>query len=479
MILDLSLNRNRTDFWPDLEKAVIQNGYEVERIKKAYDMARDFYRDQKRNSGEPYLSHPAWMAKLIAQLKVGEEAVIASLLHESAANGVGLEKISQEFGDEVALLVDGLTEVRKKTGGVEVQKNNVEIFRRFLFSSVDDVRVLIIRLSDKLHDGLTIDGLSPEEQKDYAQRVLGIYSPIAEYVGLHFFKRKLDDIAFKAMDPAMAKRMEVLIEERKNDEIKALALVQSEIEEMLKINNIDKYEIQGRIKSLYSTYLKIKSKGEERVKDRVGIRILTESIADCYNILGLLHAKYKYLPEEFNDYISDPKPNGYRSLQTTLNWRGKTTLEVQIRTFKMHEFNEFGPASHIAYKMSSESQSGKGYEWVKELINWQKNEKNVNTYKINVLSNFIYVSTPRGDIIQLPKGATALDFAYRIHTDIGDHCMGVKINQKMGKISTVLKSGDVVEIITNNKINVRKNWLESVMTRWAKEHIRKMTLNEV
>ena len=191
--------------------------------------------------------------------------------------------------------------------------------------------------------------------------------------------------------------------------------------------------------------------------------------------MGLLHAKYKYLPEEFNDYISDPKPNGYRSLQTTLNWKGKITLEVQIRTFKMHEFNEFGPASHIAYKMRDEKQSGKGYEWVKELINWQRDNKNVNTYKINVLSNFVYVATPKGDIIQLPKGATVLDFAYRIHTEIGDHCMGAKINNKMGKISTVLASGDVVEIITNNKINVNKNWLELVTTRWAKEHIRKMT----
>ncbi len=476
MILDLSLNREEVDFWPALAEVVNQNGYDQDKIKKAYDMAKDFYGGEKRNSGEAYLSHPVWVAKLVAQLNVGEEAVIAALLHESIAYGIELEKIAEEFGDEVALLVDGLTEVRKKTGGVEVQQDNVEIFRRFLFSSVDDVRVLIIRLSDKLHDGLTIDGLSKKEQKDYAQRVLGIYSPIAEYVGLHFFKRKLDDIAFKAINPEMATKMEALIETRKNDEIKALALVKSEIEEMLKINNLNKYEIQGRIKSLYSTYLKIKSKGEDRVKDRVGIRILTESIADCYNILGLLHAKYKYLPEEFNDYISDPKPNGYRSLQTTLNWKGKITLEVQIRTFKMHEFNEFGPASHIAYKMRDEKkQSGQGYEWVKELINWQRDDKNVNTYKINVLSNFVYVSTPKGDIIQLPKGATALDFAYRIHTEIGDHCMGVKINNKMGKISTVLASGDVVEIMTNNKVNVNKNWLELVTTRWAKEHIRKMT----
>jgi len=211
----------------------------------------------------------------------------------------------------------------------------------------------------------------------------------------------------------------------------------------------------------------------------VGIRILCKSVADCYNVLGLLHAKYKYLTDEFDDYISNPKPNGYRSLQTTLNFENKTTLEVQIRTFEMHEFNEFGPASHVAYKMSQNDEGGKGFEWLKDLIQWQKiDDKNAYNYKINVLNNFVYVFTPKGDVIQLPKGATALDFAYRIHTNIGDRCMGVKINNKMCKIDTVLNNGDEIEILTNNKLNVSKNWLEAVKTRWAKEHIRKMTAIE-
>jgi len=480
-MIDLSVNRERYDYWQTLLGWLEKSNLPTEKIREAYLLAEKYYEGKKRDSGEDFISHPVWVASLIAQLGIGEEAVVVALLHEmvSEKDGISVDEIANRFGDETALLAEGLSEVRKKTGGIEVKKNNVEFFRRFLFSSLNDVRVMIVRLSDKLHDGLTIDGLSTEKQIAYAKRVASLYSPISEYVGLHYFKRKFDDISFRVLYPAEAKKMEDFLEERKNIELKALAKVKSEIENNLKINNINNYEIQGRIKSLYSTYLKIKNKGEDKVKDRVGIRILCKSVADCYNVLGLLHAKYKYLTDEFDDYISNPKPNGYRSLQTTLNFENKTTLEVQIRTFEMHEFNEFGPASHVAYKMSQNDEGGKGFEWLKDLIQWQKiDDKNAYNYKINVLNNFVYVFTPKGDVIQLPKGATALDFAYRIHTNIGDRCMGVKINNKMCKIDTVLNNGDEIEILTNNKLNVSKNWLEAVKTRWAKEHIRKMTAIE-
>lgn len=477
MTLDLTLDRKVHDYWEELKAVVEKNKFDVERIKVAFDFAYQAHKDQIRGSGEPYISHPVWIAKLIAQMEIGEEAVIAALLHDCVEDTpVTINDISAKFGDEIALLVSGLTEVKKKTRGIEVHQTNVEIFRRFLFSSVDDVRVLIIRLADKLHNGITIDGLPRDRQIKYAKRVMGIYAPIAEYVGLHYFKKRLDDIAFKILYPNEAEKLEKMMEEHNKDEIKALSLVRTDIEQVLKINNINNVDIQGRIKSLYSTYNKLKKKGEGGVKDRVGIRLLTESVADCYNILGLLHARYEYLPEEFDDYISSPKPNGYRSLQTTLNWKDKITVEVQIRTYDMHEFNEFGPASHIAYKMSTSSNSGTGYEWVRDLINWQKGNDNVNNYRINVLSKFIYVFTPKGDTIQLPKGATALDFAYRIHTDIGDHCAGAKINQKMVKIGQVLKTGDIVEILVSKKLNINKNWLDVVTTSWAKEHIRNKTL---
>ena len=245
---------------------------------------------------------------------------------------------------------------------------------------------------------------------------------------------------------------------------------------MLEVNKINNTVVEGRIKSLYSTYLKIKRKGEKyQVKDRVAIRVLTDNLVDCYTVLGLLHAKYNYLPEEFEDYISAPKPNGYRSIQTTINWKDKLTVEIQIKTKEMHEFNEFGPASHIAYKMGKGVMDGsRGMEWVRDLVRWQKGDNQINNYQLKVLTNYVYIFTPKGDTIQLPKGSTALDFAYRIHTSIGDRCKGIKINNKMAKIDEEIKTGDLIEVIVGKKMNVNKNWLDVVKTQWAKEHIRKM-----
>lgn len=476
MILDLSLNQNHHDYWEELERVLLKNEIESKKIKEAYDFAYKAHEGQIRDSGEAYISHSAWVAKLIAQMDIGEEAIIAALLHDCLKKTQAtIEEIDENFGDEVALLVSGLSEVQDKTTGKKVDNTNVEIFRRFLFSSVDDVRILIIRLADKLHNGMTIDSIPPEKQIEYAKRVMGIYSPIAEYVGLHYFKKRLDDIAFSILFPEEASKLKEDFEKQEKDEIKAVTLVKSEIEEMLQINNIKDYEIQGRIKSLYSTYLKIKRKKVDNIGDRVGIRILTDTVTSCYTILGLLHARYKYLPDEFDDYISTPKANGYRSIQTTMKWKNKITVEVQIRTRQMHEFNEFGPASHIAYKLGKNNEGGMGIEWVKDLVKWQKSDNNVNNYRIKVLSRYVYVFTPKGDTIQLPKESTALDFAYRIHTDVGDHCLGAKINNKMVRIDQKLKSGDVVEILLTKNKNVCKNWLDIVTTSFAKEHIRKMT----
>jgi GTP pyrophosphokinase len=322
---------------------------------------------------------------------------------------------------------------------------------------------------------MTIEFLSTERQHRYASRVLGIYSPVAEYVGLHYFKRLLEDISFKILFPIEAENLRKLLEKNNKYENKALILVREDVDKTLKQNNINDSEIEGRIKSLYSTYLKYKKNGKNSVKDRVGVRIILDSVSDCYMVLGLLHAKYKYLTEEFDDYISAPKANGYRSIQTTLLWKEGLTVEVQIRTREMHDFNEFGPASHIAYKLSKSDSKGVGYEWVKDLVKWQKSENKVNNYRIDVLANYIYVFTPKGDILQMPKYSTALDFAYRVHSSIGDRCNGAIINKKMAKLETELKTGDMVEIFTGKKINANKNWLRLVKTQFAKERIRKIT----
>jgi len=473
MSLDLSFSDN---YWQSLEVVVDKlPGFDKQLIRQAYDFMEKAHEKQKRHSGEPYISHPVWIAKVVAQLNIGQEAVTAALLHDCVEDTeTTIDDIAKTFGDEVALLVSGLTEVKTKTSGIKINKTSIETFRKFFFSSVNDVRVLIIRLVDKLHNSLTIQYLPKNRQILYAKNIMRIYGPLAEYVGLHYFKKRLEDIAFQILHPKEAKKIKLMFEEQEKDEIKALNLVATEIERILKINNIKDVAVEGRIKSLYSTYLKIKKKGDKyKVKDRVAIRVLTNNLVECYTILGLLHAKYRSLPEEFEDYISAPKPNGYRSIQTTIAWRDGLTVEIQIKTKEMHEFNEFGPASHIAYKTGRGNSVGSGMEWVKDLVKWQKGDGNINNYQLKVLTNYIYLFTPKGDTIQLPKGSTALDFAYRIHTSIGDRCMGVKINGKIAKIDDELKTGDLVEVLLSKKLNVNKNWIDIVKTSAAREHIRK------
>jgi len=445
-----------------------------EQVKLALKFATEKHKSQFRESGDEYITHPVWVAKVVAQLGVGQEAVIAALLHDCIEDTNTTEdEIANLFGDEVALLVSGMTDVKHKTSGVEIHKTNVEIFRRFLFSSVNDVRVLVIRLTDKLHNGLTVNYLPKDRQIKYAQRVLGIYGPVAEYVGLHYFKRLLEDIAFKILYPKKASNLELELKKSELEDEKVLNKITNDINVLLKSNRIAGCEVSSRVKGLYSSYLKIKQKGLDKLKDGVGVRIICKDVADCYTILGLLHAKFEYIPECFDDYISTPKPSGYRSIQTTINLENGMTAEIQIRTYEMHEFNEFGPASHIAYKMSKNMGNGQGLEWVKDLVTWQKNDSKVNNYRISVLSKFIYVFTPKGDTIQLLSGSTPIDFAYRIHSGVGDRCLGVKINNKMAKISDELKTGDLVEILTTKNKNVSKDWITLAKLSATREMIRK------
>lgn len=476
MDLELFSNDKSEDYWAKLSKYIKPDDKTA--VKLVYDFAQKAHLGQKRDSGADFFSHPVWVARTMAQMDVGVEAIEAALLHDCAEDSnVSIEEIASKFGDEVALLVEGLTEVRKKVKRVGIDRANIEVFKRFLFSSVDDVRVLIIRLVDKLHNGMTIEFLSKERQIKYAKGVLGIYGPVAEYVGMHYFKKRLEDIAFKINFVDEAKRLEESLKKNRKGELRALNNIQTDIKKMMKVNHIEGAEIEGRIKSLYSTFCKIREKGEDRVKDRVGIRIFCQTVADCYAVLGLLHAKYRYLADEFDDYISVPKENGYQSIQTTLKWTGKITAEVQIRTFEMHEFDEFGPASHLAYKYGK-GQGGVGYEWVKDLILWQKRDKGVKNYRIKVLTDFIYVFTPKGDTLQLPKGASGLDFAYRIHSHLGNCCQGIKINGKIAKMGAELKTGDMVEVLKGKKVNTNESWLDLVKTAGARDHIRQAIARE-
>ena len=466
--------------WQDIEK-VLATDIDVDYVKKAFVFSKKCHQNQLRISGEDFVTHPLWMARIVAQLGLGQKTIVVALLHDTLENSqTSIEEIATLFGDEVALLVDGLTEVSRKTKGIEIQKNNLDIFRNFLFSSVNDVRVLIIRLIDKLHNGLTIEPMSAEVKIRFAKRVMSIYGPVAAYVGLYFFKQQLEDIAFTILYPAESKKLVDDLEARRVEEEMAQSSVIDNIQRVLVLNRINGFEIQSRIKSLYSTFLKLSSKdyqGDRGLKDRVGFRILLATVEDCYIVLGLIHSKFRYLPDEFHDYISNPKINGYRSLQTTVYWKDNLTVEIQIRTFEMHEYNEFGPASHIAYKMSKNLTQSQGMEWVKDLVKWQKNDT-VNNYQISVLTDNIYVFTPKGDVIQLPCGSCGLDFAYTVHSHLGDFCKGILVNKKMVKISDKLKTGDSVEVLVDGKFKAKAEWLTYVVSTAAKDQLKKLRKNK-
>ena len=454
------------------------------RIRRAYLLARRAHQGQKRLSGEPFINHPLAVAHLVAELNLDEDSIIAALLHdvlEDCSDQVSLEKIEAEFGLDVALIVDGLTNFRQTAKRFPLHQESIDNFRKLLLASIDDVRVLLIRLADKLHNGQTIAALPPERQQRYAQRVFHLYSPLAEFVGLGVYKRRLDDIAFQILFPDQARwlerRMTMTREERERRLIKFIA----QIERLLRQRRVKYQQVFGRTKSLWSTWQKIQRKlaqgkitrqDPSAVLDQLGITILVPDLASCYAALGVVHAHWPYLHQEFDDYISNPKPNGYRSLQTTVILE-ETTAEVQIKTPEMHHYNEFGPASHIAYKIANgKSVANWSYRWVKELVSWQKGSPR-RRFKVKVFEDYVYVLTPKGDVIQLPEGATPVDFAYRIHTEVGHGCVGARVNGKLVRLNYQLQNGDLVEILVDRRRPCpQRDWLDFVKTDLARERIR-------
>jgi GTP pyrophosphokinase len=446
MQLDLNLiNRNERNYWLYLQKYLDQPSFDLTEIYKAYTFVFEIHRNKVRRTGEPYISHSVWIAKVLARLGIGQEAVIAGLLHNVVGKDIKiLNRIELLFGNEVASIVTGLNQINNNTKGMKLHGMDLEIFRKFLISSIEDVRVLIIRLVDKLHDGLTINSLPVHKRRSYAKKVLGVYAPMAEYVGLNYFSQLLEDIAFKLLYPKSWKELEEILKKNYRKEIKSLWEFKSDLASLLGNEKIEKYEVQARIKGLYSSYLKWKKKGIERLKDRIGFRVITKNEEDCYKVLGGLHLKYPYIREEFDDYISAPKTNGYQTIKTTLRWKHKLFVEVQIRTEEMHELAEFGAASHLIYKMKNSDKKG---NWFKNLVLWKKNGDDKNKFKINILADYVYVFTPKGEIIQLKSGSNIKDFAFKIHSELGEICKGGRVNGIKKKKDYILKTGDVVKVL--------------------------------
>lgn len=472
----INFHRPRTDIDLDL-------------VRLAYEFAEEAHRGQTRKSGEPYINHSLETAITLARMGLDQDTIIAGLLHDVPEDtNITLVEVEKNFGAEVAKLVLGITKLGKiKYRGIERYAENL---RRMFVSMAQDIRIVLIKMADRLHNLKTLASLPPEKKQRIARESLEIYAPIANRLGMGFIKGELEDLAFPYVYPAeydwMKKEILPKIELKVEYVQKVIELLKKEIGQ----RRIKTISIHGRPKRLYSLFRKLNrpeyNHDVAKIYDLVAIRIIVSNVGDCYNVLGIIHQLWKPMPGRIKDYIAQPKPNGYQSLHTTVFCQDSKIVEFQIRTKEMHEQAEYGIAAYWHYKESDKKShriGTKGYtlpkklKWVEELVKWQREIQENNEYlkelTVDVFHNRIFVLTPKGDVIDLPEEATPVDFAYHVHSFIGDHCVGAKINDQMASLDSILKNGDVVEIITNkNRPSPGRDWLNFVKTSAAKSKIR-------
>lgn len=451
-------------------------------ISLAYDFAEEAHRGQRRLSGGDYIQHPLATALNLAKMRLSDQVIIAGLLHDVPENTAKtIKDVEKEFGKEVATMISGVTKLGKiKYRGIQ---RYVENLRKMFLAMAEDIRIILIKFADRIHNLETLGALPKEKRKRIALESLEIYAPIANRLGMGELKGKLEDLAFPHV---LSEEYKLLLEktsQKLKEEERYVEKVKREIKKILEEKKIKPLSIHGRVKHLYSLYQKLLKHDMDidKIHDLMAIRIIVPNISDCYATLGILHIKWKPLKGRIKDYISTPKPNGYQSLHTTVFCTDGEVVEFQIRTPRMHEYAEFGVASHFYYKEEGKTKSSRKinqeYNWIKDLIAIQKEVKDqtqfLESIKTDIFQNRIFVFTPKGDVIDLPEESTPVDFAYHVHSDIGNKCTGVRINEKMSSLDTKLKSGDMIEIIMDKK---RKrpstDWLKFVKTHLAKEKIR-------
>ena len=451
---------------------------DLDLIRLAYDFAANAHRGQVRKSGEPYINHPLATAHILANLRIDQAIVIAALLHDVPEDtNISLDEISKNFGSDVSSMVKGITKLGKlKYRGVE---RYIENLRKMFVAMAEDVRVMIIKFADRIHNLTTLEALPPQKRYRIALESLEIYAPIAGRLGMDEFKGQLEDLSFKYVYPKEFQRIKQIRDEKLSGKEELVRNIQDTVRLELEAVNIPIISIYGRRKRLYSFYQKLLHKKNELAKiyDLMALRIIVPTIADCYATIGILHKIWKPLKGRIKDYISQPKPNGYQSLHTTVFVESGDIVEFQIRTIEMHEEAEFGVAAHWHYDEYGGKRPEKEIKWVKELANIQKEVLNklsdLEEIKVDFLQSRIFVFTPKGDVIDLPEGATPIDFAYHIHTDVGDHCNSALVNDQIVSLDTELKNGDVVEVRTDkNRKGPGRDWLKSVKTQTAKAHIK-------
>lgn len=466
------------------KKKMTSRRVDSKQIMKAYNYAVQHHGDQKRRSGEPYIIHPVNVAYILAGLGLDEATICAALLHDVVEDtDVTDEQLRKDFGEEIADMVAGVTKLSTMMF-TTVEEQQVEDYRKMFLAMGKDIRVIIIKLADRLHNMRTLKFLKRDRQIANAKETMEIYAPLANRLGLYSVKWELEDLAFKYLYPEEYHELVEGINKKREERLKFIEKIMDDIRTQLKKQHIEA-EVTGRAKHLYSIYRKMKrdNKTLDQIYDLFALRILVNSIKDCYAALGVVHEMYNPMPGRFKDYIAVPKPNMYQSIHTTLLGDKGTPFEVQIRTWDMHRVAEYGIAAHWAYKEASyfgRKQSVKVTEdklaWLRESLEWQKDMQDpqefLDTLKTELFEDEVYVFTPKGAIKVLPRGATPIDFAYAIHAEIGHHMTGCKINSKMMPIITPLQSGDIVEIITSdNSKGPSRDWLKFVKSSSAKNKI--------
>ncbi len=451
---------------------------DLKMVRPAYDFANEAHAGQTRRSGEPYITHPLSAAYILASMRMDINIIVAALLHDVPEDtSVTLQKIEDSFGTDIAGMVRGITKLGKlKYRGVE---RYIENLRKMFVAMAEDIRVMIIKFADRVHNLTTLEVQPPDKQQRIALESLEIYAPIAHRLGMDEFKGMLEDLSFKYIHPKEYEKVNAMREKLITKEEAYLNKIMDIVRQELKRSNITYHDVHGREKQLYSLYKKLLRKGweSEKIYDIIAIRIIMPDVGDCYAALGIIHQLWRPLPGRIKDYIAQPKPNGYQSLHTTVFAEEGKTIEFQIRTLEMHEESEYGIAAHWHYDIKGGRMPNKEVAWAKELAQLQKdilqNISDLEEIKVEFFRNHIFVFTPKGDVIDLPEEATPIDFAYHIHTEIGDQCNGAKINDQLAGLDTLLKSGDVVEIIVDkNRKGPSPDWMKVAKTHMAKNHIR-------
>jgi GTP pyrophosphokinase len=448
-------------------------------IQKAYVYSASVHSGQERLSGEPYLSHPLEVCNILVDLHLDAATVAAGLLHDTIEDsGVQVDELSEQFGDEVAQIVDGVTKIGRMsfTSQEEAKAENI---RKMILAMAKDIRVILVKLADRLHNMRTLEHQNYIKQRLISQETLDIYSPLANRLGLYRIKMELDDLGLKYLKPDIYRQIDNWIRHHRTVGKEYVDHVNSMIHSIMDKNNIEG-RVSGRQKHIFSIYNKMQKQNLslDQVYDLIAFRVILKSIKDCYAMLGLIHSTWTPVPGRFKDYISMPKHNMYQSLHTTVVGPSGEHIEIQIRTEEMHQIAEYGVAAHWKYKdQSSCSQKDEGrFQWLRQILDWEKELKDPREFmaslKVDLFQDEVYVFTPQGDVLDLPFGATPVDFAYMIHTEVGNHCAGAKVNGKLVTLNSQLNNGDTVEIITNPNRKPSRDWLKFVKTAKARTRIK-------